>query len=51
MAFATEAVAFGKVNELSIIKAEFVSIFCIMAIEAPPHGFRMMHTDLRMLIL
>jgi hypothetical protein len=48
MTFTTEPVAFGKVYQFSVIKAEFIPVFCIMTIEAPPHGFRMMHLDIRM---
>jgi hypothetical protein len=51
MAFTAEAMAFCKVYEFSIIKAEFITVFCIMAIEAPAHGFGVMHADLRMLLL
>jgi hypothetical protein len=50
MTFTAEPVAFGKVYQLSVIKAEFISVFCIMAIEAPAHGFRMMHPDFRMFV-
>jgi len=50
MAFATEPVAFGKVDEFSIIKTEFIPVFCIMAIEAPPHTFCMTHFNVGMFL-
>jgi hypothetical protein len=49
VAFATEPVAFGKVYQFSVKKAELVPVFRIMTIKAPPHGFCMMHPDFRML--
>ena len=50
MALPAEPVAFREVNEFSIINPQFVSIFCIMTVEAPPHGLRMMQLDLGMFI-
>ena len=50
MAFTAEPVAFRKVYKFSVIEAEFVPVFCIMTIEAPPHGFRMMHPDFSMFV-
>jgi len=51
MAFATEPVAFGKVDEFSIIKTEFIPVFYIMAIEAPPHRLCMSHPNICMFLL
>ena len=48
--FTAEPVTFSKVDELSVIKSEFVSIFCIVAVEAPPHRLRMMELDVRMFV-
>jgi len=50
MTFTAEPVAFGKVYQFSVIKAEFIPVFCIMTIEAPPHGFRMVHPDFRVFV-
>ena len=45
VAFTTEAIAFCKVYQVSVIEAHLVSILGIMAIEAPPHRFSMMKFD------
>src|SRR4030043_389781 len=50
MAFATEPVAFRKIDQFPVIEAQFVAVFCIVAIQAPSHGFRMMHPDFRMFL-
>ena len=50
MTFTAEPVAFGKVYQFSVIKAEFIPVFCIMTIEAPPHGFCMMYFDFCMFL-
>jgi len=48
--FATKPVAFCKAYELSIIEAELVTVFGIMAVEAPPHRFRMMEPEVGMFL-
>ena len=50
MALTAEPVAFFKIDEFSIVKSESVSILCIMTIETPPHGLRMMQPNLSMLL-
>jgi hypothetical protein len=49
MAFATEAIAFCEVDQISVIKPQFVPILRIMAVEAPSHRFGMMKLDIRVL--
>jgi hypothetical protein len=44
--FTTEPIAFIEVNEFSVVEAEFISIFSVMTIEAPPHCLGMMKLDL-----
>jgi hypothetical protein len=51
MTFATEFVAFCEVDELPVVKPQFVAIPCIVAIKAPSHGLRMMESGLGMFIL
>jgi hypothetical protein len=51
MALTAESVAFIKVDEFTIKEPQLVPILCIMAIETPPHGLRMMQLDLGMLVL
>ena len=51
MTFAAEPIAFGKVDQLPIIKSQLISILCIMTIEAPPHCLRMVEFDLGMFFL
>jgi len=46
MTFATEPITLGEVNQLPVVKPNFISISYIMAIEAPPHGLGMMKLDL-----
>jgi hypothetical protein len=48
--FAAKPVTLVEVDQLCIIEAKFITISRIMAIEAPPHGFRMMQFDLRMFL-
>ncbi len=50
MAFSTEPIAFGEVDELSIVKSQLVTISCIVAIQTPSHGFSMMEFDVRMFV-
>jgi hypothetical protein len=50
MTFAAEAVALREVYEFSIIQSQFISIFSIMTIKAPPHCLSMMKLDLRVLL-
>jgi hypothetical protein len=50
MTFSAKPVAFSEIDELSVKKAELIPVFCIMAIETPPHGFSVMHRDFRMLL-
>jgi len=47
---ATEPVTLGEIDELAVVKAEFIPVFCIMAIEAPSKVFTMMEDDIRMLV-
>ncbi len=42
--------AFRKAYELSIIEAELVTVFGIMAVEAPPQRFRMMEPEVGMFL-
>jgi len=51
MAFATEPVAFSKVDELSIVKSQFVAISGIVAVKAPSHGLSMVEFDIGMFLL
>jgi hypothetical protein len=50
VAFAAEPVAFGEIDEFSVKKPKFVSIFCIVAVEAPSHGLRVMELDVRVFV-
>jgi hypothetical protein len=50
VAFAAELITFGEVNEFPVIEPKFIPIFRIMAVEAPSHGFGMMHFDGGMLV-
>jgi hypothetical protein len=47
---AAEPVTFGEIDELAVVQAEFIPVFCIMAIEAPSKVFTMMEDDIRMLV-
>ena len=51
MTFATESVAFSKLNKCPIKEPQFIPIPCIMTIKAPPHGLRMVQPDIGMLLL
>ena len=46
MTFAAESVALREVYELPIIKSQFITIFCVVAVETPPHCLGMMKLDL-----
>ena len=48
--FATKPIALGEFDQLAVVKPEFITISCIMAIEAPSHCFGMEELDLGMLI-
>ncbi len=49
--FATETVAFSKVNQISVIEPQLVPILGIVAIETPSHGFCVMELDVGVLFL
>ena len=49
--FPAKPVAFSKVDQLSVVEPQFISIFCIVAVEAPPHRLRVMELDIGMLFL
>jgi len=51
MAFATEPVALCEVDELSVVKPQFVAVSRFVAVKAPPHGLGMMELDIRVFIL
>ncbi len=51
MAFAAEPIALSKVYEVTIIKPQFIAVFCIVAVEAPSHRLGMMKADLRVFLL
>ena len=51
MALAAEPVTLREVDEFAIEKAEFVPVLCVVAVETPSHGFRMMELDVRMFFL
>src|SRR4030043_46296 len=46
MAFATEPIALREVDEFPVIKSQLISVFYIMAVEAPSHRLGMMKLDL-----
>ena len=46
--FAAEPVAFREVEEVPVIKPEFIPVFCIVTVEAPSHRLGMMKLDLCM---
>jgi len=48
MAFATKPIAFFKMDQLSVVKTQLISVFCIMTIEAPSHRLGMAQLDLFM---
>jgi hypothetical protein len=48
VAFTAEPVAFGEIDQLSIIEAQFIPVFCVVTIEAPSHRLRMAQLDIRM---
>ena len=49
VAFATKPVAFGEIDQVSIIESQFIPFRSIVAIKTPPKGFSMVKPDLRML--
>ena len=51
MTFATEPVAFCEVDELPVIKPQFIPISCFVAVKAPSHRLGMMQFDIRVFIL
>jgi hypothetical protein len=48
MTFTTEPIALGEVYQLPIEQSQFISIFCFVAVETPPHRLGMMKLDLCM---
>ena len=46
VAFAAEAVALVIVNEFPIVEPQFITVFVVVAVETPPHGFSMMEHDI-----
>jgi hypothetical protein len=48
MTFATEPITLCEVDELPVVKPQFVAISCIVAIKAPSHRLRVMEFDLGM---
>ena len=46
MTFTAESVALCEVYELPIIKSQFISIFCVVAVETPSHCLGMMKLNL-----
>jgi len=49
MTFAAESVALREVDEVSIIKSQFITVPCIMTIETPSHRFGMMKLNVGVL--
>jgi hypothetical protein len=49
MAFAAESIAFGKVDQLPVVKAQLISILCIMTVETPSHRFGVVELDIGVL--
>jgi hypothetical protein len=47
---AAEPVTLGEIDELTVVKPEFIPVFCLMAIDAPSKVFTMMKDDIRMLV-
>ena len=50
MTFTTESIALGEVYHLPIEQSQFISIFCIVTIEAPSHRLSMVKFDIYMLL-
>jgi len=50
MAFTTESVAFRKVDELTIVKSQFITISCIVTVKAPTHRLCMMQLNIGMFL-
>jgi hypothetical protein len=50
VALATEPVTLGEIDDLAVVKSEFIPVPCIMAIEAPSKVFTMMKNNIRMLV-
>lgn len=51
MTLATELVAFREIDEFPVVKPQFVTVSCFVAIQAPSHRLGMMELDIRMFIL
>jgi hypothetical protein len=51
MTFSTEPIAFCEVDELPVVKPQFVTISSIVAVKAPSHRLGMMKLDIGMFIL
>jgi hypothetical protein len=48
MTFTAESITLCEVNQFPVVKPKFISISCVMAIEAPSHGLGMVEFDLSM---
>lgn len=51
VAFTTEPVAFRKIDHIPVVESQFVTTFCIVAVETPPQSFGMMKFDLAVFLL
>ena len=49
--FTAEPVAFSELYQRPVEEPQFIAILGIMAIQTPPHGFRMVQPDIRMFVL
>jgi hypothetical protein len=50
MTLAAETIALREIDQLPIEQPQLIPIFCIMAIEAPPHGLGMVKLDVGMFV-
>jgi hypothetical protein len=48
MTFAAKPIAFCEIDQIPIKEPKFISIFCIMTIETPPHRLGVMKLDIVM---
>jgi len=51
MTFPAEAVTLLVTDEFSIVESQLITIFGIVAVETPPHGFSMIEDDVLMSLL
>lgn len=51
MAFAAESVALCKIDELPVVKPKFIPVLCVVAVEAPSHGFSVMELNVGVFFL